>query len=389
MKNSIRIIAVALTIILLLCSCLNKEPPMEESTQTNTPLINNTVPLFNGEVIFSAERDSFSRQGGFPWQITHGITVENVGASEQLKEAMVEHDGEDVWYRVAVGYPNYMRYQNEYTPTSPEAETAINEANKERIRMLNLANTSNPGATKQEREEIKKASSEASKKYYDLKEADFQLYLSNIRESEFEFAKEIGASNIIPTASNSDTYGAENSYYMLLTAEMIEKMAERKTCSLALMPAPRTGEYSNKISDNLTYYLSQMTDTDTIQIVAVTVADNYNKYAYDSGIQVNINYNKDLYKPFSQGIGLSYDKFNNLLDEKIVEIMMRNNIAEKRVVNEKTQKASLLGDYYEKTPESQLESVSSGFNAVLTKAEILKLAEDEEIKVIYAAILKK
>ncbi len=382
MKKTIKIIAVALAIILLLCSCLNKEPPMEESSQTNTSLINNTVPLYNGKVITSTRQDDYLTQL-FPWQNVDAVLIENFGPSQLLKKTIEEYEGKDFWYRVVVDYWHYSKYYKEYVPTSPEAEAEINAAKLEYENAKKYYYESYATSSGSERWENNKKKKQTSKKYNELKENDLKLYLSNIVENELKYAEGIGAVKIVAADANSDVTNGLNRYYMLLTAEMIEKISSRNSATLALAPAERVGDYSNKISDNLTYYISQMTDTDTIQIVAVTVADNYNKYAHDSGIQVNINYNKDLYKPFSQGIGLSYNEFNNLLDKKIVEIVTRNNIAEKRDVN--TRKASLLGDYYEKTTESELESVSSGFYAVLTKAEILKLAEDEEIKVIYLA----
>lgn len=189
----------------------------------------------------------------------------------------------------------------------------------------------------------------------------------------------------MPADANSDVTNGLNRYYMLLTAEMIEKISSRNSATLALAPAERVGDYNNKISDNLTYYISQMTDTDTIQIVSVSVADSYNKYAHDQNVQVNINFNEELNEPFTDGVGEFCKNFNKALEKHLIEIMERNNILEKRIVNSNTQKIGLPEDRYSKVFESELEQAAVGFNAVLTKAEILKLAEDEEIKVIYLA----
>ena len=357
---------------------------MEESSQTNTPVINNTVPLYNGNVITSTRQDDYLTQR-FPYQVVNAVRIENFGPSQLLKKTIEEYEGKDVWYRVVVDYWHYIKYYEEYVPTSPEAEAEINAAKLEYENAKKYYYESYATSSGSERWENNEKKKQASKKYHELKENDLQLYLSKIVENELKYAEGIGAVKIVAADANSDVTDGLNRYYMFLTAEMIEKISSRNSATLALAPAERVGDYNNKISDNLTYYISQMTDTDTIQIVAVSVADSYNKYAHDQNVQVNIYFNEELNEPFTDGVGKFCKNFNKALEKHLIEIMERNNILEKRIVNSNTQKIGLPEDIYSEVFESELEQAAVGFNAVLTKAEILKLAEDDEIKVIYLA----
>ena len=364
-------------VIGILCSC-NQE-------QVYTPIEPSVIPVnIKDNVITSTRQDDYLTQL-FPWQNVDAVLIENFGPSQLLKKTIEEYEGKDVWYRVVVDYWHYSKYYKEYVPTSPEAEAEINAAKLEYENAKKYYDESYATSSGSERWENNKKIKQTSKKYNELKENNLKLYLSKIVENELKYAEGIGAVKIMAADANSDVTNGLNRYYMLLTAEMIEKISSRNSATLALAPKERVGDYSNKISDNLTYYISQMTDTDTIQIVAVSVADSYNKYAHDQNVQVNINFNKDLYEPFTNGVGKSCKGFNKTLEKHIRKIMERNNILEKRVVNSYTQKIGLFKDGFRKVLESELEQAASGFNAVLTKAEILKLAEDEEIKVIYLA----
>ena len=218
--------------------------------------------------------------------------------------------------------------------------------------------------------------------YYDLlyNEADNpgnqKEFNDKIVTDEIAFAKSLGALNIIKAEKivSCSNYGNGLNYYMEITADMVDKILERCIVDLDLAPPQRIDGYSDKISDTLTTKLAKMNDTDTLEIAAVTVYDEGNFYAFRQYIIANTIYNSQYFK---ETIVPDTEMITAREVEKHVEkIVKRLGLTEKRVeaqLNEEPDKENIPND------------VSVGFNAVLTKAEILKLAEDSEIKVIYVA----
>ena len=188
-------------------------------------------------------------------------------------------------------------------------------------------------------------------------------------------------------------YSLTNTYIMELTADTINKIAERGTTDIYLALPERTGEYSKKISDTLTYYLEQMDDDDTIEIAAVSMIDKASQYAWAQNLTRNEDtFNEENFKiwPFkAPSESFTYAEFNKIIDDYINEIMVRNNIADKRIIHDKlpwlgVEKLSWYkDDILVMTPSENGHYITSGFNARLTKAEILSLVNEEEIKTLY------
>lgn len=254
--------------------------------------------------------------------------------TSDLEDLMTQYEGQDVWFRVFFSF------------TDLYGMDALYEENKE--------------------------------KYTDYKD-----FVATYIEAEINYAKEIGALNIVREMSSD----APKDYAMEVTAEMINKIFERGTISFDIASPARIEGYSEKISDTLTDYLSKMDETQTVEVAAVTVYDTLNLYAGRQNIGYNERYNQELNKKFRKGTGKKLSESNAVLEATIEEIMMRNNILQSRVLHEGLPYLGFKN--YDHTDLRIRPSVFNecpiGFNAVLTKSEILKLAEDEEIKVIYLA----
>ncbi len=251
--------------------------------------------------------------------------------SEDLQEKLEEYSGQEVWFRVIASFTNMAYY---------------------------------------------------SSLYDDSGEDDLKIFVENFTKSELEYASSIGAMNIVETENTQSDFPG-NRHYMEVTADMLNQIFARKTMSFDIAPPTRVGGYSVKISDTLTDSLSKMKDSDVIEVAAVNVYDNYNYYACNQNIGVNFLYNNSLFTVFSKGYDMTYSECDTLLEQTVVDILKRNNILEKRVVSDDLPEIG-FGEVLYPHAES-LEDIPVGFNAVLTKAEVLKLAEDPEIKVIYLA----
>ena len=204
-------------------------------------------------------------------------------------------------------------------------------------------------------------------------------------EEELNYICEIGAKNISKNENSSDVpvQTSSKTYFMEATEDMIVEISKRESWKIYLAPPARQGEYSYKISDSLTATLSQLDNNDMLEVAAVLIYDSSNYYALKQNIPINFVYNNELFQEFSRGAGLTYTECDALLEQTVVDILKRNNILEKRVVSDDLPQIGFGEVLYPHA--AMLEDIPVGFNAVLTKAEILKLAEDEEIKVIYLA----
>ncbi len=199
-----------------------------------------------------------------------------------------------------------------------------------------------------------------------------------VKRQRFDYVSSMGAKNV--SEKRSSDY--PRSYTMEVTADMINQISESGyISSLDIAHPARVDGFNEKISDTLTDFISKMGDTDTLEIAAVMVYDKMNCYATIQDIGAYWFYGT--YIKFYQGLGIIFAECDALLEQTVVDILKRNNILEKRVVSDDLPEIG-FGEVLYPHAES-LEDIPVGFNAVLTKAEILKLAEDEEIKVIYLA----
>lgn len=206
---------------------------------------------------------------------------------------------------------------------------------------------------------------------YSVSEEDKNSYIQKINEKLLR-AEELGAKNILEVENPSDFYEEFNSYYMELTADMINTLYSDGDTSFYLAPPKRIEGFNNKISDTLTNHLSSMSDEDEKAIIAVLIYDFHNRYAGQQGVG-NCAYNNIL------SMGLDFEGgFKDLdlkMEQKILNILERNTIEKKRIIDDTLPKIGGKDDW----------ELVAGFNAILTKVEILKLAEDDDIKVIYSA----
>ena len=204
-------------------------------------------------------------------------------------------------------------------------------------------------------------------------------------EEELNYICEIGAKNISKNENSSDVPVQTSSitYFMEATEDMIVEISKRESWKIYLAPPARQIGYSDKISDSLTATLSQLDNNDMLEVAAVLIYDSSNYYALKQNIPINFVYNNELFQEFSRGAGLTYTECDALLEQTVVDILKRNNILEKRVVSDDLPQIGFGEVVYPHA--AVLEDIPVGFNAVLTKTEILKLAEDPEIKVIYLA----
>ena len=356
------------------------------------------------------------------------------GISKSLKQKMAEYEGQDVLFSVYVRFPCLREYDNfvssdevtkrldelyknaeyyekqivalqkiyPYGPTIDPSIPTLKEMTKEEKQRLypHLDDL-----TKEEIDDIKKQIDELDAKrdpfYEEIRKihreedvlAREQLFANWQKESE-TVKKMSGDATIRKFTEHSEI--AKNSltstYIMELTADTINKIAERGTTDIYLALPERTGDYSKKISDTLTYSLEQMDEDDTIEIAAVSVLDNASEYALDQNLTRNEFYNRENFKSWplkSPTESFTYTEFNKIIDNYINEIMVRNNIADKRIIHDKLPWLGIEklpwyeDDILVMTPSESGHYITAGFNARLTKAEILSLVNEEEIKTLY------
>lgn len=352
-----RIIALLLTVVLILSfsGCKDNLEKSNENAETTgrvelvySEALDDTLPVLNfkipenyvkprykGNYIAAETFDSGIYPSKDPNQRDSWISL--VGASDLLKSKMEEYKGQEVWFKVIVR----VLYQGQ----------------------------------------------------------DQGYMLSDV----LSFTESLGA--IVPIHRETfSEYQIENAYVAYLTHEMIDMILNLGNCRLMLAQYSRNPKYSNVISDGLCVRLEKMNETDKAEIVAVTVYDHSNVYALRQGLTTNTSYNSQRFNLFASGIGLSLGECLTLIEQHIDNIKVRQNIKDNGSLASipssfyKTTDHPKIGYALIQTDETNLDKlvtteylyqISSGFNAELTKEQILKLAEDEEIKVIYLALERK
>ena len=203
------------------------------------------------------------------------------------------------------------------------------------------------------------------------------------RDDTLNYIKDLGATEI-KQIEFSDCYTRSTDYVTELTAEMLNLLNDLGNCEIMLAQYPRNPEYSAVISDTMSIRLDKMTESDTVEVIAACVADKNNRYAEYQKVTVNNSYNSERFKPFTELANITYAEYNERIDKYLLDIAVRNDISEKIVISDDLPKVKKQSSEWRVT-DDDLTEFCVGFNAVLTKAEILRLAEDEEIKVIYLA----
>lgn len=323
-----------------------------------------------------------------------GTDSEGERISDKLREKMDEYAGQDVLFGVYVDFPLNKKYSDGFTPS--DQITQKKQALLEQMKILSaeieeieeVAYPPKSYLSNEEIEELRNMYSEFVKersslhdqyaKWSELENLERRKYVNFNWKKELEYAKQIvGAVNMSKKFSGHSEFYFNlftDAYIMKLTADMINALAERGTCKIYLALPERQSGYSIKISDTLTYYLERMNETDTLEVAVVTTADASNDYAYNQGLTKKRYYNSHLTSAFP-GVDMAGDgKIDGAADYSyaarkayVNAIVERNGLTEKRIFVEDAKDYDL------------------GFNAKLTKAEILALVNDNDIKVIYYA----
>ena len=313
----------------------NNSKPVKKDTYKETIKSYLTIPegyvapVYNGRLIASVEFDKSAFEPTPAYVEIRPYEILELKPQGALKTKMEEHKGEQVWFRVNIQVRvSYGLIAEETLPID---------------------------------------------------------YIEFAKPEVLNFLKAVGAHDIKNDFSNISEGNQSRDFEASLTEEMIE-MLSNKCFQLTLAMQPRNPEYSVVIGDVLSVKLDRMLEGDTAEIIAVCAMDRDNVYAEEQLDGINMTYNEDRFKPHKEFANLTGAEYNEKIDKYLSDIFIRNNIAEKIVSSDTLPviKASRNRLYRQYTTQN-FEGACAGFNAVLTKAEILKLAEDEEIKVIYLA----
>ena len=191
----------------------------------------------------------------------------------------------------------------------------------------------------------------------------------------YQFAVKTGAVNVEPLEHSSDIQPfLKKAYFMELSADMLNRMIEHRGYVLRLAPPKRSKGYSVRIADYLTNVLDDTPDDEVLHIAAVCAVDKGNRFLSGREIPCNWDYNADLALPWTGG-ELNEGTVAGYIDA----IVKRHHLTDKRIVDPKEKDAEIdydgLGE--------KIVGIKAGFEAKLTKKEILALAEDTDIKTIY------
>lgn len=366
------VIAIALSIYNI---NFNSEAPISNEKRTVVSGDISDIPIGHNMVVTNGVESPYN-----DWNFT---------IHDKLKEKMSEYKNQYVWFRVLVRVditdaPKYQiskQAQNEIDTILEQAEKVKNEMNSITWNLY----TTPENIINERKEKLKSLSNELQKLYdksSEIEQADRTNFQNEQIEKKLDIARNLGALNIVNAKESSDCSFKTTTYIMEVTANMINQLVDSGYFHFALAHPTRLDGYSDKISDSLTVNLSAIRDTDTIEIAVVTVADHDNSFAVAQKIPANPDYNnkynKALTKPENY-MGYTIDLIE-LINDYIYTIVNRNGLAEKRVPKETLPSLEPGIDVGEK----EFYAVS-GFNAVLTKAEILSLTNDPDVKVIFLA----
>ena len=319
--------------------------------------------------------------------------------SDMLKAKMDEHKGQNVRFCVIVQY-SYSALVSNYK-VSDSIKNRESQIDKEleqlevRRQKLVEQQQESPDNTSivMQLKEIYRQKAKLKTEISELMENEKKEYYKKAEKRELEFAKSIGAKNVsvIPDEFSNTSSTFSSGYFMELTADMITQLAARKNCKLTLGGIRRSEGYDIKISDDLTYYLDKMNDNDKIKVAVVCTLDHKGQYASLQGNAVNSVYNALLNKAWSGKTPLEIknkSEIDVMVEEHVTEIVSRNNLSDKRILDGSLPQNGLSKQNFDKALKYGSsfwwqDCIVAGFNAELTKAEVIALCEDKEIKVIF------
>ena len=149
--------------------------------------------------------------------------------------------------------------------------------------------------------------------------------------------------------------------------------------------------YGVAISVSMSRLLEQMGNEEKIQVLVITVADKSNRYSNDMGhnlVGEGRQHSMDNFNKLKGGSVLSYSEYEELTKKYILQIIERNNILQEKIIKTDTRVGLVYSNEESYNGELKkgnviINTLVSGFTAMLTKSEILALAEDEDVKVIH------
>lgn len=207
-----------------------------------------------------------------------------------------------------------------------------------------------------------------------------------------KFAKDIGALKIY---EGNDVITLPVGGYGIIgtpqSVRNIEKMGYT-SCFIQMMKleTSRPDGYSNVISDSLATMIDNMEDDEKIEVVVTTVI-SYRVWVYRYSHMPSSNRGRGKsFENFNKlkisNKELSYDECVQLAEQFTNNVAQRNNITQEKLLDGKviaevsgTKEDFAVPGSYGKPQDH----IFSGFAAKLTKAEILALAEDEDIQIIH------
>ena len=199
-----------------------------------------------------------------------------------------------------------------------------------------------------------------------MRDADRDAYLLSVGDKRLEYAKSIGAKIVMSLSESSDidcfSGFTVDAYIMELSADMINDMAAQGGYMFRMAPPARKEGYDPKISDYLTTLLDQAEYDAVFPVAVVCTADRYNEFARERGIAVNREYNAFLFKPLQIPENTDFEDYKKDIADYEKDIAERNNLSSERCS---------FGRYF-----------GAGFEVRATKAEILSLIKDPDVKLI-------
>lgn len=323
--------------------------------------------------------------------------------SPLLKEKMEEYKDTDCRFRVIVeifmGAEDYNEYEvtdEDMLVLKKEEEKAFETYNNLLESLIGVEDNDKRAEIVEEANKWETKARELSRQYDDFVEQDSERFYSAIAESRLMYAKEIGAANISEVSASSDISGyfayKNYAYFMELSSDMIEKLAEKGGYLFRLAPSEREEGYSVKIADHLTNILEAAEDDELIQVKVVCTIDRYNQFVSD-GMVAKRDYNNELYKKFTktrypEDEIPTWEEYNDEISKYIDNIVSRNGLTDRRITGEDLNihiYESVYGRHYEQNTvhsEDCQKSIAAGFEIKAAKSEILSLAEDTDIKLI-------
>lgn len=349
--------------------------------------------------------------------------------SNSLKEQMEKYQGQDVLFRVIAEFLITFEDYNEYQPTAANAEE-LKRLERERDRTVDELETARRELEGKENSENRsyyaeiyddkdKQATAAYKEWSDLSLLDRKAYNAEILSKRYEYAVSINAENIIDIKESSDipsyTISGVQAYFMDLTKEMIDSMAAQGGYAFRLAPPARIDGYSPKLSDYITYLLDGISEEESIHVAVVLGADRHSRFAQQRNLLFNSLYNNEYFKPwqgsappkiieYKDDVAITEDgtqameleEYVTFIASYVDEIVERNGLINKRIINENAPDAYYGKNFYEEytnpvkpgnnPPDysSFVDYFTTGFEAELTKTEILSLLDDDEVKIIYS-----